>query len=185
MTDRKYKKWDEIVNPALERSRKKQISDPLEVEIEKAMDMDDEKGSEGDDVWGSEAPSEPVKSEEIGEKKHFPGAGGGDDVSKGAGSSGTVPRIDTYGEKDGSASSMAYDTPESREVPGEREGKGQASWSGFDPTRGSEKDENPARKDPHVEIPDMTDEERADMEKKKKKIAEVMGAFVDWKESQK
>ena len=51
MTDEQYKKWDEIVNPALDRSRKKQKSDPFEDEIARAIGISNEDKEGAGDIW--------------------------------------------------------------------------------------------------------------------------------------
>jgi hypothetical protein len=67
MTKKKIKKWNDIVNPGLERSKNKS-KDPFEEELEKAFGLDEYDSESKEDVWAkvdksevTPTPDEPVK----------------------------------------------------------------------------------------------------------------------------
>jgi hypothetical protein len=74
MPSDKYKKWDEIINPALERSRRKKRMDPFASEISRAIGISDDDAGRGKDIW-SNGKEEPAREEQSGEADIAPPRG--------------------------------------------------------------------------------------------------------------
>jgi len=66
MTKKKIKKWNDIVNPGLERSKNKS-KDPFEEELEKAFGLDEYDSGSKEDVWAKidETEEKPTTDEPV------------------------------------------------------------------------------------------------------------------------
>ncbi len=155
MTEKNYKKWDEIVNPALERSRKRKKSNPVEDEIAKAIGMNKEDSEGSGDIWDEEKT-----------KQTTPGEGEGIDPPQGTEDQSAVDRVSPDVEQDPAPN---------------KEGmfqKSLLSRQSFD-SRGSKTHLSGAEGDEG----DLSEEELRIKRKKKEEIERVMNEFVNWKEA--
>ena len=166
MTDEKYKKWDEIVNPALERTRRKQKSDPFEDEIARAIGIDSEEKEGQGDVWtdqGNEFDHE-VPSNRYGTERISDGL----DEKETSLMEGMESALDRW-EKD--------PTPQK----GGNDGPAHLRESALD--RWSTREVPDHREREYSYAVDMTEAEREEYLEKSRKLKSIMSEFVDWKES--
>ena len=69
MTEKRYKKWEDVINPGLERSRIKKQMGSLEEEIAKTIDMSRENDEEPGDIREGRRGDQPT-SEEKRDEEH-------------------------------------------------------------------------------------------------------------------
>lgn len=155
--EKKYKKWDEIVNPALERTRKRRVPGPFEEEIARTFGLDDDQREGGEIVTIV------------------------DDGSNGETESGDSDREAITSDPVSTNSSDTFRTEKypSGEMRPERPPSGLDRWS---ETPAMQERRAGPKVIQRVE-PELTEEELRIKEEKKKKIESVMDEFVNWKES--